>query len=437
MMEQTTSSKWNPTDVLDGRYFVEKIFVEIENFTVWQMKDYVLNCPVWVLYAEEYDKEILKDLAYQLYRATKSEEKIVEILSIKTIAKRDVLIFSMKYEDIEPEVFLEWLVTRTEEEIQEEQTEVSEKEEISAEGLEQVLPADFCLDGRYRIIRCLGIGGFGITYLCEDIYLHRKVAVKEYFPEQWAERDEEYVSVKKSNLLKAFQYGMQSFGREIQVTAIFMHVPNIVTVYDAFKANDSLYMVMQFVEGISIGKEMRHREYEPYTPAEMADIILPLLNVLEEMHGKALVHSDISPGNIIRDKENRIVLIDMGAAKTTESRQPVLNASFLKLDYAAPEQYLTAKEGVAACEGPWTDVYAVGATMFYLLTGKKPMDVINRVNNENADIALPEDAKVQLTEEWLELIHRATKLDRKVRIGSVAELREGLYELLEIKEVWE
>ena len=421
--EEKSLEKWNVGDVLDRRYLVGKIYTKRADHTIWRMYDNILGCAVWAAYGETLHAEELADLAEQL-------KAHVKILAIKQIDKRDVLIFSMKERGLAEEAFQEWYERSGTEETGAEYTGSGETQ---TELPEKVLREGTCLDKRYRIRKCLGIGGFGITYLCEDLLLHRDTAVKEYFPEQWAERDEGYVAVKKSTMLPAFRYGMQSFGKEIKITAKFIHAPHIVTVYDAFEENDTVYMAMEYIRGISIGKEFRHREYKPYTVSEMAEIILPLLDALQMIHADSIVHSDISPGNIIRTEDGDIVLIDMGAAKYVLDSQPALGASFLKLEYAAPEQYQTAREGIPKGEGAWTDIYAVGATMYYLLTGHKPTDVLNRLSGKKQDFVPPKKYGVKLSRKWMHLIHQAAALDKTERIQSAAALQQEMKKLLKEK----
>lgn len=451
--KESSLLKWNVGEVLEKRYLVGKTCYRTAEITIWRMYDNILGCPVWVLYGKGMSKDGLWNIALRLDEAV--------ILAVKQIDKRDVMVFSLKNRMLKDELLEECLFDKEsvytesrQEDMRmgnkenssqgsaaEEENKVSGQNCLQPEvqrdhghnievALTKLLPEDSCLDNRYRIEKTLGIGGFGITYLCEDINLHRKVAVKEYFPEQWAERDGTYVAVKKSSMLSAFQYGMKSFCKEIQITAKFIHTSHIVTIFDAFEDNDTMYMVMEYIDGISIGKELRQREYQPYTIAEMAKIILPLLDALEKIHEKSIIHSDISPGNIIRAKNGEIVLIDMGAAKYTVDSQAALSAAFLKIEYAAPEQYQTAREGITKGEGAWTDIYAVGATMYYLLTGHKPIDAIRRLSSKNQDYVSPEKFKVKISRKWLSLIHHAAALDRKERISSVVVLRKKIQELL-------
>lgn len=289
-------------------------------------------------------------------------------------------------------------------------------------GSSEILPEGFLIAGRYQIIRCIGIGGFGMIYLCEDRELYRQVAVKEYFPRQWAEREDIYVTVKQSSMVDAFRFGLQSFLNEGKIMARFVDAPHVVTFYDMLQANDTAYLVMGYIDGISVGRRMRERGYRPFTTRETAQILLPALEGLQQMHEREVIHSDLSPGNIMCSKEGEVCLIDLGAAKDLREKGPVLNAAFLKPDHAAPEQYRTARAGIPRDEGPWTDIYAVGGIMYYLLTGHNPTDAISRLNGDHTDLVEPREYGVRVSGKWMGLIRQAMTLEVRDRISSAAEL---------------
>lgn len=289
---------------------------------------------------------------------------------------------------------------------------------------EDLLPEGLVLDDHYRILRCIGIGGFGITYLCEDTEKKRKVAVKEYFPAQWARREETYVMVRKSSMIQSFRFGIRLFIDEAEILTEFVKTPHIVTFYDMFHENDTAYLVMEYVEGISVGRMMRERSYQPYTPEEMAQILLPVLEGLRQMHKKGIIHGDISPGNLMCGKDREICLIDLGAARRYEEKKPVLSAAFLKPEYAAPEQFRTARRGFSQEEGPWTDIYAVGAVMFYLLTGRRPPDAISRTGGNELE------KPAELSEKWMEIIRQCMALEIENRIQEAGILTERMQKLL-------
>lgn len=410
---------WKTGDVLEKRYIVGEVFCRIKDIAIWRMYDNILGIPCFALRKMRDSKEELYVLALQLSDSG--------VLSIKQIAGRYVLVFVLKDWFTDSGKIKAVFNSDRKETAREEKRE----ETMSLAQREQALPAGTLLDERYRIKGCIGIGGFGITYLCEDMLLHRDAAVKEYFPEQWAERDGVYVAVKNARTADAYKFGMKSFFKEISITAKFIHVPEIVTVYDAIEENDTAYMVMEYIPGMSIGRELRAREYKPYTPEEMAKVLCPVLSGLEKIHARRIVHGDISPGNIMRSEEGKIYLIDLGAAKYDLESQPALSAAFLKIDYAAPEQYQTAREGVPSGEGPWTDIYGIGATMYYMLTGHKPTDVITRLGQKNPALIPPRKLKVRISGKWMKLIHHAMELDREKRIASASELGDEIRRLLE------
>lgn len=415
---------WKTGDVLEKRYLLGNIYYSSEknNIAVWRIYDNLLGVSGFVLVKPEEDNEELVSLAHRLQGNNETVKNHIVVQAVKMLSGKSVLLFSMSDPYMDIVAFKTLLETETE------KPEVIIPEPQYEEDKKQVLPLGTCIDNRYRIVDCLGIGGFGITYLCEDILLHRLVALKEYFPAEWAQRDETYVTVRQSKMLQAYRYGMQSFLKEIKITAKFIHTPHMVTIYDAMEANDTVYMVEQYIQGISIGREMRMRQYRPYDTLELAEIILPVLDALEAIHDKKIIHSDISPGNIMRTKQGDICLIDMGAAKYNLESQPPLSAAFLKIDYAAPEQYRTAKEGTPKGEGPWTDIYALGATMYYLLTGSKAMDVMNRLSGN--DIEWSSSLIGSIPVEWIEFLQKTMALESSERIRSVAILREKMHEIL-------
>ena len=411
-------------EVLQKRYLVGNLYYvsEEKDITVYYFYDNLLSIPCMALIRSKKEEKDYIEIARRMEASKKGREGKLVILGLKKLKDTYVLLFSMENRYMATEVFEGCL----EYEAKEKTTDKGEAVTIS--GLKQILPMGTILDERYQIRDCLGIGGFGITYLCRDLTLQREVAVKEYFPDKWAERDDNFVAVRQSKLLRAYQFGMRSFLKEITIAAKFIHTPHMVSVYDAFAENDSIYLVMEYVDGISIGKLMKESGYRPMELPEMAKIMLPVLDVLEAMHDRQIVHSDISPGNIMYAGEGQVYLIDMGAAKYMAEREPTLSAIFLKLEYAAPEQYRTAVEHKPAGEGPWTDIYALGATMYYMLTGQKPTDVINRMNG--TDEKLTQSLEGKLPEEWIVFLQEVMALDKEKRIRSIPELRKRMKKLL-------
>lgn len=418
---------WTAGDVFEKRYLLGMAYCATEDAVTWRIYDNLLKISCFVLRTADESAESLRGRGEQIRRACHRREASVKLLAIKTIGGKRVLVYSMEElpdgAEVLGEAFREGVCR---EEAPACMTESPEPESRK----EQALRNGTVLDGRYRILDCIGVGGFGMIYLCEELLMGRLTAVKEYFPSEWAEREQPYVAVKQSRMVEAYRFGLQSFYKEARILAKFIHTPHIVTAYDVLEANDTAYLVMEYIPGISIGREMRAREYQPYKPGEMADIILPVAEALEALHSSGILHSDISPANVMRGEEGEIFLIDLGAASDMLDAQPFFSAAFLKPDYAAPEQYRTAREGIPRDEGPWTDVYALGATMYYLLTGRKPMDAASRLGAKNPTVVLPGRFRLKYGGKWGKLINHAMALEIQERIKGAAELKEEIRKLL-------
>lgn len=417
---------WRAGQILEKRYILGKFFLQKRDFVIWRAYDRQMDLRCFFLVSVEGSMAGLLGLAWGFERQ-KDRDGCPVVLSLKQMEERYVLVLSMK-DDMDVETFSSWI--QMEKEPPESSLyEIRYKE--GKEGLALALKPDQLLLDRYRVVGCIGIGGFGITYLCEDLLLQRNVAVKEYFPTEWAEREDTGVSVKTAQVLPLFRYGMKSFEREVRLTAKSIHIRNLVTAYDMFYANDTAYLVMEYLPGKSVGREMKERQYRPLSPGEMAQILMPVLEGLRFIHAKNVVHSDISPGNILLTSGGEPVLIDFGAAKYQTENQPLLSAAFLKQNYAAPEQYRTAQDGVPRGEGPWTDLYAVGGTMYYLLTGHSPTDAISRLSAKKAELVPPKKYRVKLKKGWMQLIHHMMELDWKRRISSAEQVLDEMKILLQ------
>lgn len=420
------SGGWKTGMVLEKRYLLGKPYLEKSDYVIWRVYDSSMDIRCFFLVSAGGSLEAMKELGWG-FLAQKEEKDCPVVLSFKEIAGRYAMVFSMRDRYLPEEDFISWL--RLEKEKPE--PVIGHIEYIGEQDtLKNVLPENTILDGRYRITGCVGIGGFGITYLCEDILLQRNVVIKEYMPEAWAEREGNFVMVQSSGILEAYRYGMKSFMREAKMTAHVLHDQHFVTEYDIFQENDTAYIVLEYLSGMNIGREMAKRNYCPYTPHETAEIILPVLEGIQVMHDKKIIHSDISPGNIMRTAKGKITLIDLGAAKYNVEEQPMLSAAFLKKAYAAPEQYQTAREGIPGNEGPWTDIYAVGAVMYYLLTGHKPVDALTRLSGKTARLIPPKKYKVRLRKGWLKLVHQCMELDWSKRPSSARDVEEMIRRLL-------
>lgn len=226
-----------------------------------------------------------------------------------------------------------------------------------------VLAAGFRLH-EYRIDAVLGQGGFGVTYLATDIHLNAKVAIKEYLPGEFARRaSDKSVSPRWPELRAAYQDGLDSFLVEARTLATFRH-PNIVRVARFFEANRTAYMVLEYERGQSLKQWWPGRT--GVAEAELLGLLQPLLDGLAVVHAEGFLHRDIKPDNIyVRKDDGSLVLLDFGAAR--QAAGPASTAAdALTPGYAPPEQY------ARGAQGPWTDIYALGATLYWMISGAKP-----------------------------------------------------------------
>lgn len=230
------------------------------------------------------------------------------------------------------------------------------------------------LVGDFRITRVLGAGGFGITYLADELALGRAVTIKEYFPADFAVRGAASEAVPRSeNCAGDYTWGLDRFIEEAQTLARFNH-PNIVRVYRYFRANQTAYMVLHFEEGQNLKGWLKSLGRAP-RQKELDKIIGPLLLALEEIHKADFLHRDIAPDNIMIRKDGAPVLIDFGSARGEIAAHSKTVSALVKPGYSPYEQY--AETGKR--QGPWTDIYALGATLYHAITGKRPPDAPSRM----------------------------------------------------------
>ena len=235
------------------------------------------------------------------------------------------------------------------------------------------------LIGRYTIEGVLGQGGFGITYLGIDELHEKKVAIKEFFPQGIVTRNIEYqdtVTVTFVGEKDNYEKGKERFLKEARTMAKFSKDKGIVKALDFFEINNTAYIVMEYLEGVTLKQYLR--ENKRIDAEDLVELLVPLIESLDEIHSQGLIHRDISPDNIMVLPDGRIKLMDFGAARDyTEFGEKSLSI-VLKPGYAPPEQYQT--HGV---QGPWTDIYALCATMYKCITGENPPDAIERVMDDH------------------------------------------------------
>lgn len=285
------------------------------------------------------------------------------------------------------------------------------------------LPIGTVLKNQYVIGRVLGQGGFGITYMGWDRILKTRVAIKEYFPSGIIHRNVRNglsVYFYDGNNEAAFVKHRERFLKEAQTLAQLSSIPEIVQVKNFFAENNTAYIVMEYVEGITL-KDHLKRLGRPMTVPEALDIMEPVLKALGKVHGENLIHRDISPDNIMLPVAS-VKLIDFGTVRyLDESNRSKSTESVLKPGFAPMEQY-NARGNV----GTWTDVHAICATFHYLLTGKVPADATTRL--EEGDY-LPELHKMDgISPEVAQVLEKGMALRVSDRIQTVEQLRTMLYE---------
>ena len=277
---------------------------------------------------------------------------------------------------------------------------------------------------QYAISDLLGRGGFGITYLVRDEALQRDFALKEYFPEGLVRREGTSVRfVSTPNSEDDYRWGLRKFYDEARLLAQFSH-PNIVSVRRVFEANNSAYMLLDFVKGRTLEQWLQGLDSPP-TQEELDLISVPLLSALELVHANRAWHLDISPDNImIRSADGAPILLDFGASRfELKQHSQLVSALVFKSGYSAPEQYISNAERY----GPWTDIYAFAATLYRALSGKRPREATARqLEDDLIPAALL--GKGRYRQQFLHAIDWALKIPPRTRPQSIAEWRKSLLE---------
>ena len=283
----------------------------------------------------------------------------------------------------------------------------------------------------FRIIEILGVGGFGITYKAQDTRLGRLVAIKEFLPQELAGRSNDASSViPKTNCSEDYQYGLTKFLEEAKTLAKFNH-PNIVKVLTFVEANGTAYLVMEYVEGEALDEHLKKIHFNGnMAESRIREIIEPILNGLSEVHKAGLLHRDIKPGNIYL-KNTAIdkcepMLIDFGAARQSVGEKSKSISAIISQGYAPPEQYTTRGK-----QGPYTDIYAIGAVMYYLVTGNKPVESTDRqheIMDEQPDPLIPIEQGCGYSETLVNAITKTMMLRASSRPQHVVELQKILSE---------
>lgn len=292
------------------------------------------------------------------------------------------------------------------------------------------LPNGTELVGDYRIERVLGAGGFGVTYLADEIALARLVTIKEYFPSDIAARDGGIDAAPRSqDCAGDYRWGLDRFIEEAQTLAKFDH-SNIVRVYRYFRANNTGYMVLHFEEGQSLKAWLKGLGRAP-RQKELDAILGPLLDALELIHKSDFLHRDIAPDNIIIRKSGDPVLIDFGSARGEIASHTKTVSALVKPGYSPYEQYAETSRQ----QGPWTDIYALGGTLYHAITGKRPADAPSRMVKDEF-VSAREGALSSYRAGFLKAIDKALLLSVDARPQSIAAWRNELFAPDPVRTRW-
>ncbi len=291
-----------------------------------------------------------------------------------------------------------------------------------AQQANHALPDGFQLE-EYTVERQLSLGGFSIVYLATDAE-GRQVAIKEYLPNSLALRGEGEIKPQIStDHLGAFRYGMKCFFEEGRALARLSH-PNVIRVLNFFRANDTVYMVMEYERGRTL-QEFIQKHQGHISERFMRGVFTRLLNGLREVHSHKLLHLDLKPSNVYLRTDNTPVLIDFGAARQTLlADQPMLKPMYTP-GFASPEHYGSRKD-----LGPWSDIYSIGASMYACLSGAAPQAADERLKK---DLLTPAMVRWdgQYSDRLLEIIDWCLNVNHLYRPQSVFALQKALVEAIE------
>lgn len=275
------------------------------------------------------------------------------------------------------------------------------------------------LKGHYLLGKVLGYGGFGTTYLAWDEIMHRTVAIKEYLPTVFATRGTErtMVTVYAGAKAEQFEKGRRQFLEEARKLARFTGHECIVGVYDFFEENGTAYIVMEYLDGESLTDYLRRERRMTFDAA--LRIALPILRALQDVHKEGIIHRDVAPDNIRITKDGKVKLLDFGAAREASVNHSHSLSVIYKPGYAPEEQYQSRGE-----QGPWTDVYALAATFYRMITGTKPAPALERLVNDT--LVPPSELGVRITKNQETALLNALNVRRENRTQSAEAFMEEL-----------
>ncbi len=274
---------------------------------------------------------------------------------------------------------------------------------------------------RYVITGLIGQGGFGVVYVARDTQSNRTVAIKEYLPAAIAGRvGDGRIAPRSMDMAKAYAAGLKGFLREANLLSELGH-PALVTVHRAWEQNGTAYMAMAYYPGKTL-RDVRLARPAAMTEAHVKVLMMPVFEAVAELHAHRVIHRDISPDNILVMANGATVLLDLGAARQVLGGMTQALTTILKPGFAPIEQYV---EDGSMEQGRWTDVYGLGAVMYFLATGKPPTPATTRIVRDNLP-AMADVTNVEYSPRFAQAVTRSLAVRAIDRYKSISELREGL-----------
>ena len=282
------------------------------------------------------------------------------------------------------------------------------------------------LRNRYKVSAMIGISGFEITYKAWDKQESRDVAIKEYCPQQLMSRANgisDYMLLDEYN--DEYNFGLQKFMQEAKSLSAFNGDDNIVTVYEYFEENATGFMIMEYLSGLSL-KEYMERHGGTVSEEMMVHISFSVIEALEAIHAAGMVHRDLSPESIFICDDNKVKLVDFGAVEMDTHHENLSSTIMLKPGYAPVEQYASGNK-----TGPWTDIYALGATLYYMTTGQRPVDAPARVVQD--ELKAPRTFNKRIPRPLNSAIMKAMSIRKEDRYESAVAMAQDILEGQELQ----
>lgn len=284
-----------------------------------------------------------------------------------------------------------------------------------------VLQPGTILHGKYLIGKVLGQGGFGITYIGWNLALHQKVAIKEFFPASYVTRD---ISVsmalqwyRTEQAQAARNIGQEMFLKEARKMSHVASFPQVVHVLDLFQDNNTAYIIMNYIHGQHLAQKVKANGPMPWQ--DVVQLLLPVMDVMQQVHDAGLIHRDLSPDNLMIQSDNSVQILDLGAAKDLNMNSGESSMQVAKGGYSPLELYV-----MRGNSGPWTDVYSMAATMYYAITGTTPPSSVERMGTDILCWDLPQLRKVPAS--VIHVLQKGMALQLKKRYQSMAEFAAAL-----------